>query len=156
MKKILYLSVCVIGFFGCNQSGVVSSNTVKKALDIAYAETKDYEFRGLHSSLQFSFIKTYLSGQKYRNNMECSVLDMSDVEGTKHMRACLLQGVNTNDEMASSKDVLVMAEQASTNKDIVILMFFSNAKKTDRGFSYSTILPVGIAVNLKTQKIGEI
>ena len=154
MKKTLFLLVCIIGFLGCNQSGVVSTNTVKKALDIAYTETKDFEMRGIYGA-EFLFIKEYLKGQKYRDNMECSVLDLSDVEGTKHMRACLLKGVNVDDS-ASTKDVLVMAEQFSMNKDIIVLMFFRNAKKTNQEVSYSTFLPVGIGVNLKTQKVGRL
>lgn len=154
MKKVLFLLVCLVGLFGCNQSGVVSTNTVKKALDIAYTETKDFEMTGIYG-VEFLFIKKYLKGQKYRDNMECSVLDLSDVEGSKHMRACLLKGVNADDS-ASTKDVLVMAEPFSMNKDIIVLMFFSDAKKTDKGFSYTTFLPVGIGVNLKTQKVGRL
>ena len=155
MKKVLFLLVCIIGFLGCNQSGVVSTNTVKKALDIAYTETKDFEMRGIYGA-EFLVIKEYLKGKKYRNNIECSVLDLSDVEGIKHMRACLLKGVNPDSGSASTKDVLVMAERFSMNKDIIVLMFFSDAKKTDKGFSYSTFLPMGIGVNLKTQKVGRL
>lgn len=153
MRKVLFLLVCLVGLFGCNQSGVVSINTVKKALDIAYTETKDFEMRGVQG-MEFLFIKRYLQGQKYRNNMECRVLDLSDVEGSKRMRACLLKGVNPEDDWASTKDVLVMAEHFSMNKDIIVLMFFRNAKKTNEAFSYSTFLPMGIAVNVKTQKVG--
>lgn len=155
MKKVLFLLVCITGIFGCNQSGVVSINTIKKALDIAYTETKDFKFRGM-DGVDFAFVKEYLREKKYLNNMECSVLDLSDVEGTKHLRACLLRGVDIDSGRSANKDILVIATQIQANKDIVRLMFFSHVKKTDKGFYYSKMSPVEIAVNLKTKKIGKI
>lgn len=158
MKKILILLFASIIIAGCNSSGVVSERTVKQALAIVTSETKNLQWTG-RASDKFSLlmIKEYLQVPHYQQDMECGVLDMSDVEGKKMIRACLLRGVNNSDSLfISSKDVLVMAEQNSAHKDIVVLMFFSNAEKTDKGFSYSTILPLGVAVNLKTQKIGEL
>ena len=49
-----------------------------------------------------------------------------------------------------------MANPDEKNKDKVGLIFLTNAERTEQGVKYSTILPSGIMVNLKTQKIGKI
>ena len=41
MKKIFAL-IILFGIIGCNSSGVVSEANVKKALDITYNETKNF------------------------------------------------------------------------------------------------------------------
>ena len=141
---------------GCNSQGVVSPYNLKQALDIVYNETKDMKFIGYGSSeLRAMFLQDYLKDRKYHNNMECGILDMSDVQGTKHIRACLLKNVH-KDISNKSKDVsvLVMAEKSKDNSDIILLMFFDDAEKTEKGYKYSTVMPIDILVNLKTHKIG--
>ena len=158
MKKLFTL-IMLFGIIGCNSSGVVSEANVKKALDIAYNETKNFNMGYGTSPIEFKvyLIRQYLNEQKYRNNMECTILDMSDVEGKKSTRACLLKGVDIDKEgKEDPKNVLVMAIKNETNKDIVILMFFENAEKTENGYKYSSLMPIGILVNLATQKIGDI
>lgn len=156
MKKILILLVGIFAYAGCNPSGVVSESDVKKALDIAYAETKDYEYKGYNGSASW-LIQMYLKNQKYHNHTECMILDESDVEGKKSIRSCILpNGEPDGKTTFGSTDILVKAIQSKDNKDIIGLIFFSDAKKTEKGVSYSSLLPVGVAVNLKTRKIGQL
>ncbi len=156
MKKVLSL-IILFSVVGCNSSGVVSEANVKKALDITYAETKDFNigYGTRPIEVKVMFIKKYLKDQNYRNNIECTILDTSDVKGKQSTRACLLKGVD-KEEKKESKNVLVMAEHDETNRDIVLLVFFQNAEKTERGYKYSTIMPIAIMVNLTTRKIGDI
>ena len=65
-----------------------------------------------------------------------------------------MRNVNIQKDSITGPNVLVMAEREKNNKDILILVFFSDAEKTEKGYSYSKILPIAVAVNLKTQKIG--
>ena len=154
MKKLLFLVLSIFGIMGCNSQGVVSPYNLKQALDIIYNETRDMKIIGYGSlELRAMFLQDYLKDRKYHNNMECGILDMSDVQGTKNIRACLLKNVDTSDSY-KSKNVLVMAEQNKQNKDILYLIFFSDAEKTEKGYKYSTIMPIDILVNLKTHKIG--
>ena len=155
MKKLLIL-ITLLSVVGCNISGVVSEGNVKKALDIAYTETKDYKYNGYDGGFML-FIQGYLKNQAYRNDMQCMVLDESDVEGKKSVRACLFPNGEPDKETTfGSENVLVKALQSKENGDIIALVFFSDAKKTEKGVSYSTLLPVGIAVNLQTRKIGKL
>ena len=158
MKKIIGFALILISLAGCNPSGVVPENTVRKALDIVYEETKDKDYKNSWGGLDyrfisFSIIKGYISGQSYRNDLECSVIDVSDVEGKKYLRACLLKNVNKENK---NPDILIMAERFPNQKDIVALIFFQDAQKTEKGFSYNSLLPVSIAVNLDSRKIGKL
>ena len=142
---------------GCNSSGVVSEGNIKKALDIAYTETKDYEYKGYNANESFMSIKMYLKNQKYHNHRECMVLDESDVEGKKSVRSCIFPNGNPDGETTfGSENILVKAVQSKENRDIVALVFFTDAEKTEKGVRFSTLMPIGIAVNLKTRKIGEL
>lgn len=156
MKKLLFLVLSIFGIMGCNSQGVVSPYNLKQALDIVYNETKDMKITGYGGSLEYRamFLQDYLKDRKYHNNMECGILDMSDVQGTKHISACLLKNVHKNTSNTKDVSVLVMAEKSKNNSDIILLMFFDDAEKTEKGYKYSTIMPIDILVNLKTHKIG--
>lgn len=157
MKRVLILIGVMLSFMGCNPSGVVSEGNVKKALDIAYAETKDYEYKGYGRNEYFMFIKSYLKNQRYHNHMECMVLDESDVEGKKSVRSCILPNGSPDGETPfGSKNILVKAIPGKENRDLVALLFFADAEKTEKGVRFSTIMPIGIAVNLQTRKIGDL
>lgn len=158
MKKIISLALILIGLVGCNPSGVVPEYTVRKALDIVYEETKDKDYKTPWGGFDYRFrsfaiIKGYVSSQSYRNGLECSVIDESDVEGKKYIRARLLKNVNKENK---NPDILIMAERFPNQKDIVALIFFQDAQKTEKGFSYDSLLPVSIAINLDSKKIGKL
>lgn len=157
MKKIFILLGVILSFIGCNPAGVVSEGNIKKALDIAYAETKDYEYKGYGGNDSFMFIKMYLKDQRYHNHIECMVLDESDVEGKKSVRSCIFPNGNPDGETTfGSNNILVKAIHGKENRDIVALVFFTDAEKTEKGVRFSTLMPMGIAVNLQTRKIGEL
>ena len=156
MKKIFILFAIIILFLGCEfMDSTVPDSTVQKALDIAYNEITNMNLN-YNSPLQYVFIKQYLENQNYKKIYECGILDMSNVQGTKHIKACLLKNANSkpDDFIKESPHVLVMAESTKENRDIVLLIFFNDAQKTEKGYSYSKIMPLTILVNLKTKKIG--
>ena len=158
MKKILVILVATLTYVGCTSSEVVSDGTVRKALDIVYKEIQHRQEYRRPNEIDL-FIKPCFKNQNY-TSMQCSVLDFSDVEGQKYLKGCLLKNVieisKDIKEFIDTPDVLVMAIPFSQNKDIVILTFAHNAKKTNTGFSSSPFLRGSIAVNLKTHKIGEL
>ncbi|MCI7044518.1 MAG: hypothetical protein MR993_06105 [Spirochaetes bacterium] len=158
MKKIVILVLILIGMAGCNPSGVVSDNAVREALDIVYEETKNNDYKTSWGGLDYRFrsfaiIKEYVQNQGYRNNLECGVIDESDVEGKKYIKACLLKNANKENK---NPNILIKAIPFPNQKDMMFLVFFQDAERTEKGFSYNTLLPVGIVVNLDSRKIGKL
>lgn len=155
MKKIFILFAIIILFLGCEfTDSTVPNATVQKALDIAHEQSKDLKRCPSEACYAASY---FLSNPTWNFNMNCKVLDNSDVQGKKSIRGCLLKNsilvipeVNEYD----NKNVLVFAQYVPSNRDIVLLEFHTNAEETKAGFSFSRYAHDKIAVNLKTQKIG--
>lgn len=81
MKRVLFLLMCVMGFLGCNQFGVISDNTAQKALDIVYEETKNG---------QTTIVSGYFQNRNYKN-MECRNTNIANVEGEYNIKICFLK-----------------------------------------------------------------
>lgn len=149
MKRVLYLFMCVMGFLGCNQFGVISDNTAQKALDIVYEETQNG---------QTTIVSGYFKNRNYKN-MECRTTNITNVEGKYNIKICFLKNVNTHyyeltdfHHLFQSPDVLV-AFIPTEKRDIVLLQFIFNADKND----FFKGIPLGkLIVNLKTHKIAEL
>lgn len=160
MKKIIMFVLISVFIYGCGGSNTVSEQKLKKALDIAYTELSKIDFDNSITRhqypLDFAFINQYLIKQTYKKDIDCQILDQSDVNGTKHIQSCILKNVNAINSFVSSPDVCVLAVPDENTPEKVILIFFKDAEKTEKGVKYSTIMPMGIVVNLKTQKIGKI
>ena len=153
MKK-MFMALAVMGFLlGCENPNVVSVDEVRTALDIARTETANLykESPRYRDITEIFFLNAYLnSAAFYDDNIDCSyTLDLSDVEGKKFVRACILKGVY---ELTENKDILVIATREPFNK--IVLTFSQEAKKTDEGFSHSQHNVASVTVNLGTKKIG--
>ena len=176
MKKIFILFAIIILFLGCEftdsalpntttqkpldiRYSTVPDATVQKALDIAYNEITNINLNDVYPPQEYLVIKRYLENQNYKKNYKCSISDISDVQGEKYIKVCLLKNANNEPSdlihLKESPDVLVMAEQSKEPRDIVKLIFFSiafgNTQKTEKGFPF---MQQTILVNLKTKKIG--
>lgn len=155
---MLMLFIITLGM-GCNKHGEISEAQLKKALNITYNELSQIDFDNSAIRYQypvdFMFVYIYLKDKNYLQDMECFTLDESDVNEVKHIKACLLKNINKK-ENQSTPHILVKVIPDDKNKDKVGLVFFTNAERTKQGVKYSSILPAGIMVNLKTQKIGNI
>ncbi len=149
MKKILIVSV-VLMLVACSSSTVVTNQKLKQALDIAYEITNDLQEKAqcYHSCLD---IWEHIAHSTWNKNMDCRVLDNSDVHGNKSIKGCLLQQASYGNE-----NTLVLAEYAPSNRDIILLTLYAKANVTDKGFSFSSYYPGKVAVNLKTRKIGQL
>lgn len=155
MKKILSVISVSLFIWGCSSSNIVSENAVKQALEIAYSQTAPMsweDFGALNRYGELLEVKDYLKNGNFRKEITCVVLDESDVNGTKHIRACLLKNASTG----NNPNLLVKALREPANLDIIYLVFYRDADETDDGIKYSTIVPVSVAVNLKTKKIGRV
>lgn len=155
MKKpliVLIYTLTLTFIIGCNQASIVSDNTVKKALDIAHEQSNDPQ-KCFSEACALAYI--YLHTPTWNKHMDCRVLDNSDVHGKKTVKGCFVQD-STDSVYSGNKNVLILSQYLPSNKDIVLLMFYQGAEKTDAGFSWPPLEPAIIAVNLKTRKIGNL
>ena len=159
MKKIILCLLVVTFGIACNNHGTISEAKLKKALDITYQELSEadevYQYAGYGIGFSFLAIKRYLADKNYLKGIECSILEQSDVNGTRYDRACLLKNVNKQkEESSSSPDVLVVASEEYGNKNKIELLFFQDAKRIETGeYSYNSWLPYKATVDLETHKI---
>lgn len=162
MKKILILLTGSLFYISCTSSEIVSETTMRKALNIAHEQAQK-QFTQTACSNACADAYVYLNVPVWNDKMDCKLLDVSDVSGAKFVKGCFLEGAmkqaisaSTGLSLDINTDIVVMAQYLPSNKDIILLAIYEDAKRTKEGFAFIPYASGTIKVNLKTRKIGEL